>query len=95
MDASTLLFVYNNTYLQHKFAARQNALNHQMSALVSSEEVWRRAVNDWRQWETTVRTREQISNAEHDSWRAVMESQMAVQAAEAAIQESQQFRGGP
>ena len=85
LNELNFMFTYGG-YLQYKQAARINALNQFQSAIVGSEEAWRNAMDDWKRHEQANQTLEAYSDSEHDAWRAIIDSEAAIQAAEAAIQ---------
>jgi hypothetical protein len=84
MDQPRLLGQFD-AYLDLKFAARQNRLNHTLAGIVGSEEAWRRTMSSIQSRDTRIRTREQAAQAEHDAWRTIIDTESTIQAARAAI----------
>lgn len=73
------------TYFQWKVTALQNQRNQFLSGIVGSEEAWRKAMGDWRAWETRWYTREQASVAAYDAWDRSWKAERALLEAEAAL----------
>ena len=73
------------TYFWTKYEARQSRINQRLGAIVGSEEAWRNAMEAWKRWDAERWTREQLSQAEYDAWKAYNDAEAAISAAEAVL----------